>query len=417
MKAFKKWNKGSKREDENAVINAADEIQNDIKDETKDETTPKKPLKKKLKIFIREFFKIVLVLAGCAALGIFIAIGSRAGSSYRFAESYFSYYITNNYEEMYKMIDTKESDFINLEKFMNKCEGEKIYGSITGYSLSKPVKEGNTVTYVATYFIGSDSTPHTYTITLHKQKKHTHLFFDTWKVSVNRFLIKNYNINVPVGTTVTMDGNDISDYKSSTSEDGTTDTYVVDTIFSGDHTIAVTLDATGEITKTQYVTDDNDSIEITTNDYAMKPDVQQKLYEYSSYIVKTMYEYAMDKTKNYEDISVLYADTEEAKASAQATYESIRTAITQPDGASMRILDIKTLSPKIESFTYPDRVSVEVTFNYEFAAVTGTSILSGLTEEYYGAGTDTAVVYFSLIDEAWKIVKVDMECLDYSKQG
>lgn len=372
--------------------------------------------KKKIGAFIKEFLRITLVLAVCAGIGIFLALGTRAGSSYDFAEEYFSYYVTNNYENMYKMIDDKEAEFINLDNFKNKCEGEKIYGSIKGYSLSKAVKEGKKVTYVVTYYIGNDSTPKTYTITLNKQKKHTHLFFSTWKVSVERFLISDYNIIVPAGKSVLMDGEDISLYKKSTTEDGNKDIYVIDKMFSGDHTISVSLDDSGEITKTEYVTEDNSSVEITTEDFAMKPDVQQKIYEYSTFIVKTMYEYAMDKTKNYENISDLYAGTEEAKNSAKTTFEALVSDIEKPDGASLRILDMQTLSPKIKSFTYPDKVIVDVTYTYEFAAVTGTSMLSGIVENYYGRGTSSATVYMNLIDDAWKIVKVDMKCIDYSKQ-
>lgn len=377
---------------------------------------PKKSLKKRIISFFREFLKIVFVLAVCGGLGIFLALGKRASSPYRYAEEYFSYYVTNNYTEMYKMIEVKETDFIDLDKFRNKCEGEKIYGSIKGYKLSKPVEQGDKIIYVVTYYIGNDDSPKTYTITLHKQRKHTHVFFSTWKVDVDRLFISDYNIVVPVGKQVFMDGKDISSYKRSTSEDGTKDIYVIDKMFSGDHTISVTLDDSGEITKTEYVTDNNANVEITTEDFAMKPDVMQKIYEYSTFIVKTMYEYAMDKTKNYENICDLYANTEEAKASAKATFDALDAAIEQPDGASLRILDMKTLSPKIKSFTYPDKVIVEVTYNYEFAAVTGTSMLSGIVENYYGAGTSTATVYLNLIDDAWKIVKVDMQCIDYSKQ-
>jgi hypothetical protein len=372
--------------------------------------------KKKVISFFKELIKIVLTLAVCAGLGIFLALGNRAGSARRFAEEYFSNYVTNNYEGMFDMIEYKESQFINYDNFVNKCEGEKIYGSIKGYSFSKPVKQGDKITYVVTYYIGEDSQANTYTITLHKQKKHTYLFFSTWKVSTKKMIVSDYSINVPVGTDVKMDGVDISAYKKETSEDGTTDNYIIDELFSGDHTISVNLDATGEITKTQYVMDDNESVTITTNDFAMKPDVQQKLYEYSTFIVKTMYEYAMDKTKNVEDISMLYADTDEAKASAIATYEAISSAIQQPDGASLRMIDIKTLSPAIDSFTYPDRVSVIVKYNYDFSAITGTTTLSGIVDSYDGSGEDTAVVYFNLIDEAWKIVKVDISCIDYSKQ-
>lgn len=373
--------------------------------------------KKKILSFFKEMIKIVLTLAVCAGIGIFFALGNRAGSSRRYAEEYFSNYVTNNYKGMYDMIECKESQFINYENFVNKCEGEKIYGSITGYDFSKPVEHGDKVTYVVSYFMGPDTRTNTYTITLKKQKKRTHLFFNTWKVSVDRMIIKDYSIDVPVGTNVTMDGEDISVYKKGTSEDGTTDNYVINEMFSGDHTIAVNLDATGEITKTQYVMGNNESVKITTNDFAMKPDVQQKLYEYSTFVVKSMYEYAMDKTKNVEDISMLYAGTDEAKASARATYDMISAAIQKPDGASLRMLDIKTLSPSIDNFTYPDRVSVTVKYNYEFSAVTGTSTLSGIVDNYNGSGEDSAVVYLNLIDGAWKIVKVDMNCIDYSKQN
>lgn len=373
--------------------------------------------KKKMISFMRESLKIIFVLLLCAGLGAFLAVGVRAGSAKRFAEEYFSHYVTNNYEAMYEMIDCKESRFITLENFVNKCEGEKIYGSMRGYSFSKGVEQGDRKTYVVSYYMGSDTSPNTYSITLKKQKKKVYLFFDTWKVSINNMIINDYKINVPVGTAVTLDGVDISSYYKSTSEDGTVDTYVIDKLFSGDHTIAVNLDATGEITKTEYVSDNGQEINITTNDFAIKPDVQQKLYEYSTFIVKTMYEYAMNPSKNADDITALYANTEEAKASGKSTYEAIRSAIQQENGAAIRVLDIKRLSPSIESFSYPDRVAVRVEFDYSYSAVTGTSTLSGIVQEYGGEGKDVAYVYLNLIDNAWKIVKVDMTCIDYSKQG
>ena len=372
---------------------------------------------KKAVSFIKEALKILIILAICAGLGIFLAVGNRASSPEKFAEQYFSHYVTNNFEEMYEMVDCEESEFITLENFVNKCEGEKIYGSIRGYSFSKGVRKGDKLTYVVSYYLGSESQPHTYSITLNEQDEKTHMFFNTWKVSVENMIIEDYKINVPVGRVVTLDGMDIKKYYSKTSEDGTVDTYIIDRLFTGDHTIAVNLDATGEITKTEYVSHNGQEINITTNDFAMKPDVQQKLYEYSTYIVKTMYEYAMDSTKNSEHITSLYANTDEAKASAKATFEAIRAAIQKENGASLRVLDIKTLSPSIQEFIYPDRVAVKVTYNYEFKAVTGTSVLSGIIEEYSGSGSDTAYVYLNLIDGAWKIVKVDLTCIDYSKQG
>lgn len=375
----------------------------------------KKSLGRKIFRFFIEAFKILFMLAICAGLGIFLAVGNRASSPERYAKKFFSYYITNNYEEMYKMIDIQESKFINYENYKSKCEGEKIYGSIRDYHLSKPVRQGDTVTFVATYKLGEDTNSHTYTITLRKQKEKVYKFFDTWKVSVDRFIIRNYEINVPVGTYVTLDGEDIAAYKKETSEDGTQDKYVIDKIFSGDHTVAVNLDATGEITKTQYVTQDMATMTITTSDFAMKPDVQRKLNEYSVFVVNAMYQYSMDRTKNFQNISILYLNTEEAQASAKATFDKISGAVVQDNGAAIRQLELKSLKPQINAFTYPDRVTVRVNYDYSFTAVTGTTALTGIVSEYTGEGSDYADVYFNLVDGDWKIVKVDMECLNYSQ--
>ena len=375
----------------------------------------KKSLGRKIFRFLIETIKILIMLAICAGIGIFLAVGRRASSPERFAKKFFSYYITNNYEEMYKMIDIQESKFINYENYKSKCEGEKIYGSIRDYRLSKPVRQGDTVTFVATYRLGEDTNSHTYTITLRRQKEKVYKFFDTWKVSVDRFVIRNYEINVPVGTYVTLDGEDIAAYKKETSEDGTQDKYVIDKIFSGDHTVAVNLDATGEITKTQYVTQDMAQMTITTSDFAMKPDVQTKLNEYSVYVVNAMYQYSMDRTKNFQNISILYLNTEEAQASAKATFDKLCAAVVQENGAAIRQLELKSLKPQINAFTYPDRVSVRVNYDYSYTAVTGTTALTGIVSEYTGEGSDYADVYFNLVDGDWKIVKVDMECLDYSQ--
>ena len=57
----------------------------------------------------------------------------------------------------------------------------------------------------------------------------------------------------------------------------------------------------------------------------------------------------------------------------------------------------------------------KVDFDYEFAALTGTTAIDGITQEYYGGGNDTAFVHLGFIDDAWKIIKVDMNCIDYGK--
>lgn len=366
----------------------------------------------KVKKILVELLKIVGMLLLCALLGIYLAVGVRAGSAKRFAKKYFSYYVTNNYEEMYKLIDCKESEFINFDTYKTKCEGEKLYGSITGYTFSTPVKKGDTVTFVVSYTVGDDETERTYTITLNKQKKKVYLFFNTWKVSVSRTMIENLDIDVPTGAQVLLDGINIDKYKTNTSDDNVQDRYVINNIFTGDHTVTVNVgDST--ISKTQYITPDMASISVTSEDFALKPDVQKKIYDYSVYLVNSMFEYAMDQTKNFENISVLYSGTEEAQASAKETFETVSAGVLQENGAAIKQLEIKAVEPQIIDFVYPDQVTVRVNYDYSYTAVTGTTTINGIVSEFTGEGSDYADVYFNLMDDDWKIVKVDMKCFEY----
>ena len=368
--------------------------------------------KKKLKRYLIETLKVLMMLAFCALLGMYLAVGVRAGSAKRYAKKYFSYYVTNNYEEMYKMIDCRKTQFTSFENFKNKCEGEKIYGSVSGYVLSKPVKKGDTVTFVATYKVGSDPAEKTYTITLNKQKKKTYVFFNTWKVSVDRMTINNFRINVPPDTTVTLDGIDITSFKRGLTEDGKQDKYLIPHMFTGDHTATVNMkDST--ISKTQYITQDMKDMTVTENDFALKPDVQKKIYDYSIFVVNSMYQYAMDATKNFDDISILYSSDEASQESARKTFETVSSGVVQENGASIRQLELKAVTPQITQFVYPDEVSVRVNYQYSFTAVSGTSALSGLVSEFSGEGSYSADVFFNLIDGDWKIVRMDMKCFDY----
>ena len=158
------------------------------------------------------------------------------------------------------------------------------------------------------------------------------------------------------------------------------------------------------------------TISVTSEDFALKPDVQRKIYDYSVYVVNSMFEYSMDETKNFENISVLYSGTEEAQQSAKETFETVSSGVVRENGAALKQLEIKAVEPQIVDFVYPDQVTVRVNYDYSYTAVTGTSALSGIVSEFSGEGSDYADVYFNLMDDDWKIVKVDMKCFEYKPQ-
>lgn len=370
---------------------------------------------KKVLGFLKDTAKILLVLVIFGGIGVFLQFGVRGSSARSFADEYFSYYATNNYEEMFKMVELEEDGLVDKEAFITKCGSEKIYGSMNNYKFSKPAKDGNYITYVVTYYTGKEKTQNSYTITLHKQRKKYLLFFPVWKVSIKNDYVYDYSIDVPAGTTVTMDNRDVTRYKKSTSKDGLYDNYIIDVLLKGDHTISVVQNETNEFTKTEYVSEDHQLTKVSSEDFNLMPDEKSKIYEYSTFIVKTVYEYAMDKRRDVNDMKILFANTDAAQASAESVYTSMLAAIEKEDGSALSVINIDKLTPTIKSYTYPDRVTVNVNYTYDFIATAGTSLLNGLVSNYNGSGSADAVVVLNYIDGAWRIVKVNMNCIDYSQ--
>ncbi len=370
---------------------------------------------KKVLGFLKDTAKILLVLGIFGGIGVFLQFGVRGSSARSFADEYFSYYATNNYEEMFKMVEFEEDGLVDKEAFITKCGSEKIYGSMNNYKFSKPAKDGNYITYVVTYYTGKEKTQNSYTITLHKQRKKYLLFFPVWKVSIKNDYVYDYSIDVPAGTTVTMDNRDVTRYKKSTSKDGLYDNYIIDVLLKGDHTISVVQNETNEFTKTEYVNEDHQLTKVSSEDFNLMPDEKSKIYEYSTFIVKTVYEYAMDKRRDVNDMKILFANTDAAQASAESVYTSMLAAIEKEDGSALSVINIDKLTPTIKSYTYPDRVTVNVNYTYDFIATAGTSLLNGLVSNYNGSGSADAVVVLNYIDGAWRIVKVNMNCIDYSQ--
>ena len=370
---------------------------------------------KKVLGFLKDTAKILVVLVIFGGIGVFLQFGVRGSSARSFADEYFSYYATNNYEEMFKMVEFEEDGLVDKEAFITKCGSEKIYGSMNNYKFSKPAKDGAYITYVVTYYTGKEKTQNSYTITLHKQRKKYLLFFPVWKVSIKNDYVYDYSIDVPAGTTVTMDNRDVTRYKKSTSKDGLYDNYIIDVLLKGDHTISVVQNETNEFTKTEYVSEDHQLTKVSSEDFNLMPDEKSKIYEYSTFIVKTVYEYAMDKRRDVNDMKILFANTDAAQASAESVYTSMLAAIEKEDGSALSVINIDKLTPTIKSYTYPDRVTVNVNYTYDFIATAGTSLLNGLVSNYNGSGSADAVVVLNYIDGAWRIVKVNMNCIDYSQ--
>lgn len=376
----------------------------------------KKPIGRKILGVVREIAKIAAILVVCAFVGIFIAVGERAGSSQRYAEQYFTNYITNNYQEMYKMIDSKNSDFISFENFKSMCSSEKIYGSMLNYSIGSATKKGNSVTYVVSYYMDGDNSQHTYTITLNKQKERNYLFFNKWKVSVKRFLVEDFLVKTPAGMTASLDGYDLKKYSDGTSEDGTQDYYKIPILFTGDHTLTVSSDQVGSMSKAVYITKEDESIEMTTKDFKMKAGEQSDIESYSTLLLTSICTYAIDNVSTFEDrVSKLFAPDADSQEMARYTFDQLRASRMKEDGSYLRKLEFQSIEPFLKSFDYPDKAVVQVNYSYRFEATSGTTQISGITRDYSGIEWASALYTFSLIDGAWKVTGIEMPCINYKE--
>ena len=73
---------------------------------------------KKVLGFLKDTAKILLVLVIFGGIGVFLQFGVRGSSARSFADEYFSYYATNNYEEMFKMVELEEDGLVDKEAFI-----------------------------------------------------------------------------------------------------------------------------------------------------------------------------------------------------------------------------------------------------------------------------------------------------------
>lgn len=223
------------------------------------------------------FSVIVIIL-----LAAFIIIGSIISSPARIAKKYFKAYIKNDYSTMYDMGDfNKDFCLMSKDNYLEiKNKESKISDEVLGFTIKeekiessysdaddefidnyfggyandyyeakkeeeKRIAEQNRLqkTFIITYWMQGEINEHTMTLTLNLQNKKTLLFFDKYMV-VNSDVKKDLPVSIPKGTTLIIDGNEISSEYIYSEPDATLsyDRYVIPYIFSGKHNIEITSD-------------------------------------------------------------------------------------------------------------------------------------------------------------------------------
>lgn len=182
-------------------------------------------------IILAEALLLIIVIT------VFSVIGSSKSSPEGVAKQYFKASSEGNWEKVYGYLNTQSSEFLTKEAFL-EIQKNKEVSKVTNFKVLKNdnrAKDSFVQTCTIEYTVEGESQPHQTDIVLVKQEKNNMLFFPSWKVGTAVGIAKDYQITVPTGTEVALDGILLEEKHLVGNENGQS-IYNVD-IFEGKHTI------------------------------------------------------------------------------------------------------------------------------------------------------------------------------------
>lgn len=369
--------------------------------------------KKRLKSFAIDAIKMLMILMFCAFLGIWYAVGSRAGSPERFAREYFKYYASSNYSGMYDMVECEEDEFINEDHFTYKYESERLYGGVKTYEFHKTGEKSGKITYNVEYMTGTGQEGEL-EIVVKRQKKHVYGVFSTWKVSLENEIAKNCSIGIVSGLNGYIDHIPLDSCENGLSEDGTMHYYFIDRMFKGDHVVTLNHENITGYTFSESVDKSGEQMIISSDMLELPEDDKDEMYNYSKFLLSSMYGYAMDGKTQFDDFAYMFYDDETTKETARNCFDNLRASTIQEDGALLEQITINNVSVALTEYKYPSDALINVAYTYSYVARTGRTSISGITKNYDGMGTAMATIRYKLVDGTWKVTDISMPCADYS---
>lgn len=364
---------------------------------------------------VRDFLESIAILAIFAGLGIWYAVGSRASAPERFVLQYFEYLLTGNYHEMYNMVDVTESTFVN-EKYFQIMMGEKaIKGGISKYDIVENDSDGDMKSYSVNY-VKKDGTEESLDVVLERQPQRNYLLFSTWKVNIDSEIIDKYTVGMPSAVSGRIDGISLDEYYDNTSLDGSMKYYVLYRIMGGDHIFAMSAEDMDTYNETVSIDPDDREKSFEPDSIKMVPSQESEVLKYSIYVVNQMYEHALSAA-DFADIQNLFADNEKYLAAIGHLYDNMVDWSVGENGAKLDTFNIDKITSKLKKFTYPDEVSVQVSYKYSYTALDERTMITANQSVLSGDGKASAMIYFKKNKAGeWKVIRVVMKLPNYTEQ-
>lgn len=346
---------------------------------------PKKPLSKKNKIIIVVVVALVLILGG----GGIILSDNYTPS--KVAEGYFVALMNDDTNKLYDYIDIPNNEFTSKEifnKVVDNDDKDLVNYQVVGEQVSN---DGLSAQVKISYTLEGRQTPLEKTIYLVKDKKNKMLIFDNWKISEGSSLLEeDYEITVFKGSTLKLEGVEVSSKYKKDSDTAKYDTYVIPALFKGDYNAQLTLE-NGLTTEAKI---DVSGYSSTINTFELSDKDEKSLENSIKDNVAKLYKSAID-SKSFGDIKKDFEYKDSDLSDLEDAYDSFARSIKNNELKSYEItdLDIDRLSITEDGYLY---VTVSLEYKYSVKDYFSEDIVSKSDD-------DTAYLTFDY-DNGFKLV-------------
>lgn len=345
----------------------------------------KKPLSKKNKIIIVVVVALVLILGG----GGIILSDNYTPS--KVAEGYFVALMNDDTNKLYDYIDIPNNEFTSKEifnKVVDNDDKDLVNYQVVGEQVSN---DGLSAQVKISYTLEGRQTPLEKTIYLVKDKKNKMLIFDNWKISEGSSLLEeDYEITVFKGSTLKLEGVEVSSKYKKDSDTAKYDTYVIPALFKGDYNAQLTLE-NGLTTEAKI---DVSGYSSTINTFELSDKDEKSLENSIKDNVAKLYKSAID-SKSFGDIKKDFEYKDSDLSDLEDAYDSFAKSIKNNELKSYEItdLDIDRLSITEDGYLY---VTVSLEYKYSVKDYFSEDIVSKSDD-------DTAYLTFDY-DNGFKLV-------------
>lgn len=268
------------------------------------------------KIFLKRNKKSVVFFALILFIVVtFFVTGNVLSNPQRIVKKYFDSYSTKDFDTMYSLIDVNESEFINSETFSKLMEETSVIGSanVTNYKISTNLNSGSIIKNYDVMYVLDNGSSSSVEVNLVKTNKRILFFFSTYKVMLPEGMIHyNYKIEVPSGFNVELDDKPLQNAE----ENGEVSTFVIDTMFNGNHSIKISSPITKDYTESFYIDNYSDSKEIS--DFEMKEEAMDSINAEAKKTTEAIFNGAFEG-KSFSELSIKIGE----ESNVESKYEEI----------------------------------------------------------------------------------------------